>query len=113
MYERIMQEIAQLGFKSVREVERMANVSYGTIRNMRYGHTPSSENLVKIATVLGVSANYLLTGQPDDDPFDDPTPPEMYQKQRKVLSLLDGLSDEKYQAAIDYLTYLKAKEDLK
>ena len=113
MYERIMQEIAQLGFKSVREVERMANVSYGTIRNMRYGHTPSSENLVKIATVLGVSAYYLLTGQPDDDPFDDPIPPEVYQKQRKVLALLEGLSDENYKVAIDYLTYLKAKEESK
>ena len=63
------------------------------------------------ANVLGVSVNYLLTGNPDDDPFDDPTPPELYQKQRKVLSLLEGLSDENYQAAVDYLVYLKHKED--
>ena len=74
---------------------------------------PSSDRLTKIANVLGVSANYLLTGQPDDDPFDNPTPPEVYQKQRQVLALLDGLSDENYKAAIDYLTYLKAKEDMK
>lgn len=113
MYERIVQEMNNKGIKYVKELERMADIYPGTIRNIKYGHMPKSDSLAKIANVLGVSVNYLLTGQPDDDPFDNPTTPELYQKQRKVLSLLDGLSDEKYQAAIDYLTYLKAKEDLK
>ena len=113
MYERIMQEMGIAGIKTISDLERKAEVSLGTIRNIRYGHTPKPDSLVRIANVLGVSVNYLLTGQPDDDPFDNPTPPEVYQKQRQVLALLEGLSDENYQAAIDYLTYLKAKGDVK
>ena len=112
-HERIMQRIALLGFKSIREVERRADIPYGTIRNTKYGHTPTSDKMVKLAATLGVTVSYLLTGQPDDDPFDNPTPPEVYQKQREVFALMEGLSEENYKAAIDYLTYLKSKEELK
>ena len=72
---------------------------------------PSSDKLRKIARVLDVSVNYLLDGEPDDDPL-APTEPSIYEKRQQVLSLIDGLSDEKYQAAIDYLTYLKHMEEL-
>lgn len=113
MYERILNEMQNAGIKSIRELERRANLSNGSIKNVRNGSMPSSDKLARIADVLGVSVNYLLTGKPDDDPFDDPTPPEEYAKQRKVLRLLDGLSDENYKAAIDYLTFLKFKEDMK
>lgn len=113
MYERIIQEMSSLGIKSIRELERQAGLSNGTIKNIKNGSMPSSDRLARIADVLGVSVNYLLTGKPDDDPLDDPTPPEEYAKQRKVLRLLEGLSDENYKAAIDYLTFLKFKEDMK
>ena len=111
MYERILTEMSLKGIKTISDLERRANISLGTIRNIRYGHTPSTDKLVRVASVLGVSVSYLMTGIPDDDPFDNPTPPEVYQKQRKVLSLLEGLSDENYQAAVDYLVYLKHKEE--
>ena len=111
MYERILTEMKLKGIRYVADLERKAGLSQGTIRNIRYGHLPTSTNINKIANALGISVNYLMTGEPDDDPFDDPTPPELYQKQRKVLALLEGLSDESYQAAIDYLMYLKFKEE--
>ena len=101
------------GIRFVAQLERMAGLSQGSIKHIKSGHTPTATNLSRIADVLGVSVNYLLTGKPDDDPFDDPTPPEEYAKQRKVLRLLEGLSDENYKAAIDYLTFLKFKEDMK
>ena len=113
MYERIIEEIQHKGIKSIRELERLAGLSNGTIKSIRNGTMPSSDRLSRIADVLGVSVNYLLTGKPDDDPFDDHTSPEEYAKQRKVLRLLEGLSDENYKAAIDYLTFLKFKEDMK
>ena len=113
MYERILVEMQIKGIRYISDLEKMAGLSNGSLAAIRKGHVPSSERLSRIANVLGVSVNYLLTGQPDDDPFDNPTPPEVYQKQRQVLALLDGLSPENYQAAIDYLTYLKAKEDMK
>ena len=111
MYERILLEMKIKGIKYIADLEKMAGLSNGSIKAIKNGHMPSSERLTRIANALGVSANYLLTGQPDDDPFDNPTPPEVYQKQRKVLSLLEGLSDENYQAAVDYLVYLKHKEE--
>ena len=113
MYERILKEMEIKGIRYAAELERIAGVTEGSIKSIRYGHIPSSDRLNKIANVLGVSANYLLTGKPDDDPFDNPTPPEVYQKQRQVLALLEGLSEDSYKVAIDYLTYLKAKEDTK
>lgn len=113
MYERILREMEIKGIRYMSDLEKMAGLSNGSIKAIRNGHMPSSDRLTKIANVLGVSANYLLTGKPDDDPFENPTPPEVYQKQRQVLALLEGLSDDNYKAAIDYLTYLKAKEDMK
>ena len=113
MYERILNEMENAGIKTIRELERRANLSNGAIKNIRNGSMPSSDRLARIADVLGVSVNYLLTGKTDDDPFDDPTPPEVCEKQRKVLRLLEGLSDDSYKAAIDYLTFLKFKEDMK
>lgn len=113
MYERILTEMKIKGIRYMADLEKMAGLSNGSIKAIKNGHMPSSERLTRIANVLGVSANYLLTGNPDDDPFDNPTPPEVYQKQRQVIALLEGLSDDNYKAAIDYLTYLKAKEDLK
>ena len=110
MYERIMQEIALSGFKSIREVERLANVSYGTIRNTKYGHTPKSDSLSRIAKVLGVSADYLLTGVKDDGTNE---PPEIKQKRMQILSILDGLSESQYENAIHYLTYLKGLDSEK
>ena len=113
MYERILLEMKIKGIKYIADLEKMAGLSNGSIKAIKNGHMPSSERLTRIANALGVSANYLLTGQPDDDPFDNPTPPEVYQKQRQVLALLEGLSEDSYKVAIDYLTYLKAKEDTK
>lgn len=113
MYDRIIREMAIHGIRYVAELERKAEVKPGTIRSVRYGHIPSSNNLVKLAKALEVSVNYLLTGVPDDDSLANPTPPEVYEKQRRAIALLEGLSDENYQAAIDYLTFLKAKEERK
>ena len=111
MFERILREMEAKGIRYVAELERMAGLSTGTLKNIERGHMPKSDTLAKIAKALGVSSHYLLTGEPDDDPFGDPTSPEVYQKQRQVLALLEGLSDEHYQAAIDYLAYLKHKEE--
>ena len=106
-HERIMQRIALLGYKSIREVERTADIPYGTIRNTKYGHVPTSDKMVKLAAVLDVSVSYLLNGSTeDDDPFVNPDPPEVYQKQRKVMALLADLNEEDYKSAIDYLIYL-------
>lgn len=113
MYERILECMTLKGIRYVKDLERQAGLSNGTIRNIRYGHMPTSEKLSRIADVLGVSTNYLLTGIPDIDPLSDPVSAEVYHKRMAVLSLLEGLSPESYNIAIDYLVYLKAKEEKK
>ena len=113
-HERIMQRIALLGYKSIREVERTANIPYGTIRNTKYGHMPTSDKMVKLAAVLDVSVSYLVNGSTEeDDPFINPTPPEVYQKQRRVMALLAGLNEDDYKSAVDYLIYLNNREEKK
>lgn len=112
IYERVERLRAENDIKSKLALEMDAGISNGAINKMRF-HTPSLKTVEKLSKRLGVSVNYLLTGKTDDDPFDDPTPPEVCEKQRKVLRLLEGLSDDSYKAAIDYLTFLKFKEDMK
>lgn len=45
MYERIMEEIQHKGIKSIRELERLAGLSNGTIKSIRNGSMPSSDRL--------------------------------------------------------------------
>lgn len=60
MYERIVKEMAIRGIRFIADLERKAGVSPGTIRNIRYGHTPTSSNLIKIADALGVTVTNKL-----------------------------------------------------
>lgn len=48
-----------------KELSDLTGISINTIRNYINGHNalPSAENAVKIASVLNVSVEYLVTGQ--------------------------------------------------
>lgn len=108
MYQRILQEMALKGIRYVKELERMADVYPGTIRNIKYGHMPKSDSLLKIATALGVSVNYLLTGESDIAIEDESS--EIALKRKQIYSILEGLSPEQFENAMHYLTYLKSME---
>jgi transcriptional regulator with XRE-family HTH domain len=108
MYERILAEMKKKGIRFVAELERTAGLSQGSIKNIRYGHIPTPDRLVKIADALDVSVQYLLTGDTDVDPFDETV--DEVNKRKQIYSILEGLSPENFQAAIDYLTFLKNKE---
>lgn len=109
MYERILAEMAVKGIRFVAELERQAKVNEGCIRTIKYGHTPSADKLARIADVLGVSIQYLLTGETDIDPTEEP--PEVTQKRKQIYSILEGLSPAQFENAIHYLNYLKGLDE--
>ncbi|MBO5969264.1 MAG: helix-turn-helix transcriptional regulator [Clostridia bacterium] len=108
MYERILNEMSIKGIRFIADLERKAGVSPGTVRNIRYGHTPTSGNLVKIAEALDVSVQFLLTGETDTAEAEESS--EITMKRKKIYSILEGLSPEQFENAIHYLTYLKSME---
>ena len=109
MYERILAEMAVKGIRFVAELERKAGLSNGSIKNIKYGHIPSSDRLARIADVLGVSVQYLLTGETDIDPTEEP--PEVTQKRKQIYCLLEGRSPTQFENAIHYLNYLKGLDE--
>ena len=111
MYERIMQEMTALGIRFIAELERKADIKPGTIKSIRYGHKPNSDNLIKIANALNVSPDYLLYGKTDIE--EDEEPSEITLKRKKIYSILEGLSPEQFDNAIHYLNYLKKMEGRK
>lgn len=52
MYERILAEMKKKGIRFVAELERTAGLSQGSIKNIRYGHIPTPDRLVKIADIV-------------------------------------------------------------
>ena len=109
MYERILAEMAVMGIRFIAELERKAGVKPGTIRSIRYGHTPMPENLLKIANALNVSPDYLLTGRTDIDEEEEPI--EVQEKRKQIYSLLEGLSPAQFENAIHSLNYLKGLDE--
>lgn len=104
MYERILQEMALKGFKSIREVERKADVAYGTIRNIRLGHMPTSDKLFRIAGVLGVSIQYLLSGQNGSEGKELDESARMHDL---ITSAVEGLSPKWTNNILTYIEFLK------
>ena len=98
-----MSEMAAMGIRFIAELERRAGIKPGTIRSIRYGHTPSSGNLFKIANALNVSPDYLLTGKTDEPE----EPIELTSKRNIIKSILTALPPEQFDNAIAYLNYLK------
>lgn len=107
MYARIIAEMKIKGIRFISELEAKAGVSPGTIRNIRYGHTPRPDSLVKIADVLGVTVNYLLTGETDADEELDPNT----EKRRQINAILDGLSPSQLDNAAHYLLFLASTQE--
>ncbi|MDN4139827.1 helix-turn-helix transcriptional regulator [Bacillus velezensis] len=80
-----------------------------TYANWEYGlRKPDGEMLVRIATLYGVTTDYLLTGkepnQFNTDLFDDSDLQLAFREAR-------DFSEESQKQAIDFIKYLKEKEE--
>lgn len=107
MYERILKEMAVKNIRFLADLERKAGVKPGTLRSVRYGHTPGPDKLIKIADALDVTVNYLLTGETDLDMETDPNA----EKRRKATAILDGLSPAQLDNAVHYLLFLASTQE--
>ena len=74
---------------AISRLERECGLSNGYIRNMKEGKM-SAERLKAIADYLGVTSEYLLTGEPTDNYYINPETAEMAQRiyENKDLRLL-------------------------
>ena len=68
MYERIWELKEKLGI-SMSEIERRAGLGKGTISKWKTLKNPGNDNVKKVADVLGVSVDYLLTGKEYENPL--------------------------------------------
>lgn len=60
LYERVKQ-ICEAKHMSIRELEFLASVSYGSIGHWRTS-VPRIDNVIAVADALGVSVDYLIGG---------------------------------------------------
>jgi transcriptional regulator with XRE-family HTH domain len=101
---------AELGYKGllVKELSAQSGISHHTISNYLSTNscTPTAENALKIAQVLGVSVEYLLTGQ-ELKPKGLPLRPDI----RKVAEMMKILDDFDCKMILDLTLALKKKDE--
>ncbi|MDR2159123.1 MAG: helix-turn-helix domain-containing protein [Treponema sp.] len=103
---------AELAYKGmlVKELSALSGIKKHTIDNYLNTHNsiPSAEAAVRIARVLGVSVEYLITGKDAETEKQRPSPaPNL----RLLLQTAEGL-DEKYRKiALVLLRALKKEQD--
>ena len=128
MYERILAEMAVMGIRFIAELERKAGVKPGTIRSIRYGHTPLL-TIIKTGMVRLVDINnkedeiYLAGGvlevQPDNvtiladtalraDDIDEAKAQEAIKTAKKMLEN-HGSGDSDYAHALSRLADAMAR----
>ena len=77
-----------------------------SISNWESGKTkPTNENLVTLASLFGVTVDYLL-GIDSTKPQEKAPTPDDARAEAKML--LEGMDDEQYQAALQYLKFLQS-----
>ena len=108
MYERIKDEMKKNGIKYDSELERMAGISAGSLKNIKNGHNPSPKTIVKIAGALGVDINYLVTGEVDNRLNTQ----EYIKKKQEALDLVDQLSPAGIDVALRTLRLLASGIDI-
>jgi transcriptional regulator with XRE-family HTH domain len=94
----------------VKELTAKTGISKHTLDNYLNTHNsiPSAENAVKIAQVLGVTVEYLVTGKEGKKgKTQPPLPPDM----RLLVDIAEKLSPKNRRLAIKLIKTLKEQED--
>ena len=75
------------------KLEKQLNLGNGTIGKWgKNGRQPTYDKAVAVASALGVSADYLLTGEQKEKPAPDWD--GLSPAKKKLLDMIDGLSNE-------------------
>jgi transcriptional regulator with XRE-family HTH domain len=70
------------------------------------GKTPKLDNGVKIAQALGVSAEYLVTGEDNSKPIK-----KLSNSSRLIAQLSEKLDDKKKAFVLDFIKWLSLRKD--
>nr|AGS51791.1 hypothetical protein [uncultured bacterium contig00053] len=94
----------------VKELTARTGISKHTLDNYLNTHNsiPSAENAVKIAQVLGVSVEYLITGKEGKT---GKTQPPLSPDMRLLVDIADKLNAKNRRLAIKIVKVLKEQED--
>ena len=111
MYKRYCKLRDEKGYKDA-DISRLAGISKPTLSDWKRGvSTPKHDKLIKIADCLGVSVDYLLTGEEQLEDFSDESAHLIVQI-RKDTELSDalkkyfGLSDAKKKHVVELINLL-------
>ena len=122
MRDRIIKAMHEKNIYSMSELERQADIPAGTMRNLGQGHMPSMPKIKKIASLLGVSVDWLVYGEEKEE--QEATvqrnitklEPEKREKisaysAREFARLVGSLNDQNMEILLDYLRYLVSKQE--
>ena len=79
-------------------LSREVGFSLGNVgKGIKLGSSPSADTAVKIASVLGVSVEYLVTGEnksPNKNAVDEQTQLKLYRKYHELIAKCERLPEE-------------------
>lgn len=104
--ENLKSELEYQGLQ-VKELAAKCGISRNTLANYLTGHNslPAADNAVKIAQALGVSVEYLMTGNSSSKSLFDSLPP----KYRKLLKAFRTLDDTDQEAVLHLISILQKR----
>ncbi|MBR4684093.1 MAG: helix-turn-helix transcriptional regulator [Spirochaetia bacterium] len=104
--ENLKSELEYQGLQ-IKELAVKCGISRNTLANYLTGHNslPTADNAVKIAQTLGVSVEYLMTGDSSTKALIDSLPP----KYRKLLKVFQTLDETDQEAVLHLITILQKR----
>ena len=104
--ENLKSELEYQGLQ-VKELAAKSGISRNTLANYLTGHNslPTADNAVKIAQSLGVSVEYLMTGDSSTKSLIDSLPP----KYRKLLKVFQALDETDQEAVLHLISILQKR----
>lgn len=106
--ENLKSELEYQGLQ-VKELAAKCEIGRNTLANYLTGHNslPTADNAVKIAQALGVSVEYLITGDASRKSLFDTLPP----KYRHVLKAFRTLDETDQEAVLHLISILQRKHN--
>ena len=96
---------------TVKELASKSAVAKGALDSYlgKQSSMPPADTAARIAAALGVTVEYLISGQ--DNEQDSPVPVFSNPRKRSVLRIFDELLPEDQQLALDFVKLLKINKD--
>ena len=109
-WDNVLIELDYLGMTNKARAEKVGFAASNIGKGIRMGSSPSADTAVKIAQILGVSVEYLVTGLNTSNSRkkqDEDT--QIFHKYSKMLKDFDSLSEREKSAIIKMISELAQK----